>query len=93
MRDEIVKCIHIGLLCVQAKVADRPTMPSVVLMLDSHSFSLPVPLQPAYFMNNECLSDIQFLGCSSVETGSNEQKSDSADASTNEVSISILYPR
>ena len=45
-RDEIVRCIYIGLLCVQEKVADRPTMASVILMLDSHSFALPVPLQP-----------------------------------------------
>ncbi|RZB43824.1 Cysteine-rich receptor-like protein kinase 29 [Glycine soja] len=92
-RDEIVRCIYIGLLCVQEKVADRPTMASVVLMLESHSFALPVPLQPAYFMNNSCLSDIQFLGCSSAETGSNEQRSNSADVSANEASISSLYPR
>ncbi|KHN02666.1 Cysteine-rich receptor-like protein kinase 29 [Glycine soja] len=93
LRDEILRCIHIGLLCVQEKVADRPTMASVILMLDSHSFALPVPLQPAYFMKNSCLSVIQFSGCSSVETGSNEQKSDSADVSANEASISSLYPR
>ncbi|RDX85764.1 Cysteine-rich receptor-like protein kinase 14, partial [Mucuna pruriens] len=92
LREEIVRCIHIGLLCVQEKVADRPTMASVVLMLDSHSFALPVPLQPAYFMYNRCLSDIQLSGCSSVETGSNEQKNDSADASANEASISSLHP-
>ncbi|WVY97537.1 hypothetical protein V8G54_029688 [Vigna mungo] len=91
--DEIVRCIHIGLLCVQEKVADRPTMASVVLMLDSHSFALPVPLQPAYFMITRCSSVIQFSEFGSVETGSNEQKIDSADASTNEASISSLYPR
>ncbi|RDX85763.1 Cysteine-rich receptor-like protein kinase 26, partial [Mucuna pruriens] len=93
LRDEIMRCIQIGLLCVQEKVADRPTMASVVLMLDSHSSALPVPLQPAYFMNNRCSSDIQYSGCSSVEIGSNEQKSDSADASVNEASISSLHPR
>jgi len=88
-----VRCIHIGLLCVQEKADDRPTMAEVVLMLDSHSFSLPVPLQPAYFMINGCSSVIQFSEFGSVETGSNEQKIDFADASTNEVSISGLYPR
>ncbi|XP_029126507.1 cysteine-rich receptor-like protein kinase 29 isoform X2 [Cajanus cajan] len=93
LRDEIVRCIHIGLLCVQEKVSDRPTMASVVLMLDRHSVALPVPLKPAYFMNNSCLSVVQFSRCSSVEAGSNEQKSVSADASANEASISSLYPR
>ncbi|XP_022641399.1 putative receptor-like protein kinase At4g00960 isoform X2 [Vigna radiata var. radiata] len=91
--DEIVRCIHIGLLCVQEKVADRPTMASVVLMLDSHSFALPVPLQPAYFMITRCSSVYQFSEFGCLETGSNEQKIDSADASTNEASISSLYPR
>jgi len=93
LRDEMVRCIHIGLLCVQEKVADRPTMASVVLMLDSHSFALPVPLQPAYFMINTCSSVTQFSEFGSVEGRSNEQKSDSADASANEASISSLYPR
>lgn len=93
LRDEIVRCIQIGLLCVQEKVAERPTMASVVLMLDGYSFALPAPYQPAYFMKSYCLSDMQFSGCSSVETVSNKQKSDSADASANEASISSLYPR
>ncbi|KAL9317363.1 hypothetical protein ACSQ67_013880 [Phaseolus vulgaris] len=92
-RDEMARCIQIGLLCVQEKAADRPTMASVVLMLDSHSFTLPVPLQPAYFMKNSCSSVIQFSRCSSMKTGSNEQKSYFADASTNGASISSLYPR
>lgn len=93
LRDEIVRCIQIGLLCVQEKVADRPTMVSVVLMLDGYSFALPDPLQPAYFMKKSCLTDIQFSGCSSVQTVSDEQKSDCADASANEASITSLYPR
>ncbi|KAK7343549.1 hypothetical protein VNO77_12359 [Canavalia gladiata] len=93
LRDEVVRCIHIGLLCVQDKVADRPTLASVVLMLDSDSFALPVPLQPAYFMSNGWLPDNQFSGSCSVEIGSKEKKSDSAEASVNEASISSLYPR
>nr|POE60717.1 cysteine-rich receptor-like protein kinase 26 [Quercus suber] len=40
---EIMKCIHIGLLCVQENVDKRPTMASVVLMLNSESMSLSVP--------------------------------------------------
>lgn len=93
LRDEIVRYIHIGLLCVQEKAVDRPTMASVVLMLDSHSFALPAPLQPAYFMKNSRLTVIQFSRCSSTETGSREQKSYYADGSANEASISSLYPR
>ncbi|BAT93996.1 hypothetical protein VIGAN_08055800 [Vigna angularis var. angularis] len=93
LRFEIVRCIHIGLLCVQEKAADRPTMASVMLMLDSHSFALPAPLQPAYFMKNSRLTVTQFSMCSSMETGSSEQRSFYADGSANEASISSLYPR
>ncbi|KAL5842133.1 hypothetical protein ACOSQ3_012736 [Xanthoceras sorbifolium] len=45
-RNEIMKCIHIGLLCVQESVSDRPTMASVVIMLNSNSLTLPAPSKP-----------------------------------------------
>ncbi|KAD7117351.1 hypothetical protein E3N88_04619 [Mikania micrantha] len=49
---DIIKCIHIGLLCVQEKVNDRPTMATIVLMLNSFSVTLPVPTKPAFFMRS-----------------------------------------
>ncbi|KAF5472869.1 hypothetical protein F2P56_009538 [Juglans regia] len=52
---EMIRCIHIGLLCVQENVADRPTMASIVLMLNSYSITLPVPSQPAFFMNTSSI--------------------------------------
>ncbi|XP_023894979.1 cysteine-rich receptor-like protein kinase 26 [Quercus suber] len=54
---EIMRCIHIGLLCVQENVADRPSMASVVLMLNSYSLTMPIPLQPAFFMHSNIESD------------------------------------
>ena len=45
---EVLKCVHIGLLCVQEYATDRPTMSDVVSMLDS-DLSLPPPKQPAFF--------------------------------------------
>ncbi|CAD5326760.1 unnamed protein product [Arabidopsis thaliana] len=47
--DEIMKCIHIGLLCVQDNAESRPTMASVVVMLNANSFTLPRPSQPAFY--------------------------------------------
>ncbi|MED6151738.1 hypothetical protein PIB30_085279 [Stylosanthes scabra] len=47
--NEILRCIHIGLLCVQENLVERPTMASIVLMLNSPSLSLPVPTEPAFF--------------------------------------------
>lgn len=44
--DEIMRCIHIGLLCVQDMVANRPTMGLVVSMLNSNSTTLEIPSEP-----------------------------------------------
>lgn len=48
----LIRCFHIGLLCVQENIADRPTMDSVVLMLGTSSAILSVPSRPAYFMHS-----------------------------------------
>ncbi|WMV21272.1 hypothetical protein MTR67_014657 [Solanum verrucosum] len=38
---EITKCIHLRLFCVQQDPADRPTMSSVVIMLENDTQTLP----------------------------------------------------
>lgn len=48
IESEVRRSIHVGLLCVQHNVEDRPTMLSVVLMLISEGV-LPQPKQPAFF--------------------------------------------
>ncbi|OMO83122.1 Cysteine-rich receptor-like protein kinase, partial [Corchorus olitorius] len=45
---DILRCIHVGLLCVQEFAKDRPTMSSVVSMLNSEIVDLPTPKQPAF---------------------------------------------
>ncbi|GLT83436.1 hypothetical protein SLE2022_017260 [Rubroshorea leprosula] len=45
---EVLRCIHVGLLCVQQRPEDRPDMLSVVLMLRGES-ALPEPKQPGFF--------------------------------------------
>ncbi|KAM4103074.1 hypothetical protein ACJW30_06G052200 [Castanea mollissima] len=46
--DQVLRCIHVGLLCVQQRPEDRPDMSSVVLMLSSESL-LPKPRQPGFY--------------------------------------------
>ncbi|KAI9078167.1 hypothetical protein K1719_039866 [Acacia pycnantha] len=93
-RNEIIRCVHIGLLCVQEKVADRPTMAQVVLMLNSYSSSLPLPSKPLLFMNTNGSSEIQMREYSSeATTRSSERASNSIQESVNEASITELYPR
>ncbi|PRQ54954.1 putative protein kinase RLK-Pelle-DLSV family [Rosa chinensis] len=44
---EVMRCVHIGLLCVQDNAADRPTMADVVLMLSSNTDG-PQPKEPVF---------------------------------------------
>ncbi|KAM2015168.1 receptor-like serine/threonine-protein kinase SD1-8 isoform X2 [Malus sylvestris] len=47
--DEAFRCIHVGFLCVQEAPADRPTMSSVIRMLQGNeSTSLPPSKEPAF---------------------------------------------
>ncbi|KAL6990886.1 hypothetical protein U1Q18_009007, partial [Sarracenia purpurea var. burkii] len=45
---EVMRCIHIGLLCVQEFATDRPNMSDVAFMLCNESAALPSPKQPAF---------------------------------------------
>ncbi|KAG5113962.1 hypothetical protein JHK82_037231 [Glycine max] len=63
---EILRCLHVGLLCVQKLPKDRPTMSSVVFMLSNESITLAQPKQPGFF--EEVL---QSQGCNNKESFSN----------------------
>ncbi|KAL3740588.1 hypothetical protein ACJRO7_021808 [Eucalyptus globulus] len=84
--DEVVRCLHIGLLGVQEDPADRPTMASIVLTLTSHSVKLSQPRQPAFFLQRSTERRLK-------EPESDESTSGSMPWSTNEMSVTEVYPR
>ena len=49
---EVLRSIHVGLLCVQLSLEDRPSMSNVVLMLSSE-VPLPQPKQPGFFTERD----------------------------------------
>ncbi|KFK26013.1 hypothetical protein AALP_AA8G191500 [Arabis alpina] len=51
--NEISRCIHIALLCVQEEAEDRPTMSAIVQMLTTSSIALPVPRPPGFFFRSK----------------------------------------
>ncbi|GKD03958.1 putative receptor-like protein kinase, partial [Tanacetum coccineum] len=55
----IIRSIHIGLLCVQENVNDRPTMGSIVNMLNSLSIVLPQPSRPPEFSSSSGSSGLE----------------------------------
>ncbi|KAF8411269.1 hypothetical protein HHK36_003816 [Tetracentron sinense] len=46
---EVLRCIHVGLLCVQESARDRPPMSTVIFMLGNET-TLPPPKQPAFML-------------------------------------------
>ncbi|GMP75240.1 hypothetical protein CsSME_00032403 [Camellia sinensis var. sinensis] len=85
-RSEVIRCIHIGLLCVQEDPEDRPSMATVILMLSSYSITLSVPQQPAFFARSKTESMPKSLD-------SDQSASKSISWSVNEASITELDPR
>lgn len=88
-RNEVIRCIQIGLLCVQEDPADRPTMTTIVLMMNSYSVTLPLPNQPAFFFQSR--TEGRVLPNKGLE--SDQSTSRSMPWSINDVSISELDPR
>ncbi|CAI9787897.1 unnamed protein product [Fraxinus pennsylvanica] len=95
---DILRCIHIGLLCVQENAADRPTMATIVLMLTSYSITLPIPSRPAFFVFSSLDPEISLFREQNsrpkeATESSKNRSSNSIDASVNDVTMSELYPR
>ncbi|KAL5578983.1 hypothetical protein UlMin_011425 [Ulmus minor] len=77
--EEVMRCMHIGLLCVQEDPIERPTISSVAVQLGSGSIALPEPKQPGYSVarsilpiHQSCLtkSSVSALAVSSTASSS-----------------------
>ncbi|XP_024447887.1 G-type lectin S-receptor-like serine/threonine-protein kinase At4g27290 isoform X2 [Populus trichocarpa] len=76
---EVLRVIHVGLLCVQQAPEDRPTMSTVVLMLSSN-IALPDPKEPGFFTERKLFD--------------HESSSSKVDTcSANEITITLLTAR
>lgn len=78
---EVFRCIQVGLLCVQERAEDRPTMSSVVLMLSSETATIAQPKNPGF-----C------LGSNPVETDSSSSKQDES-CTVNQVTVTMVDGR
>ncbi|XP_060192935.1 G-type lectin S-receptor-like serine/threonine-protein kinase At1g11300 [Lycium barbarum] len=74
---EVVRCVHIGLLCVQEYADDRPNVSTVLSMLTRDIAELPTPKQPAFTRGH----------------GPPEQGSSKAQGSVDADSITVVEPR
>lgn len=64
---DVLRCIHVGLLCVQPDPAARPVMSSVLVMLGCDTITLQAPSKPMLFLprntaGNTTLSTVSLQG-------------------------------
>ncbi|KAF7139578.1 hypothetical protein RHSIM_Rhsim07G0135900 [Rhododendron simsii] len=79
--NELLRIIHVGLLCVQEGATDRPIMSDVISMLNNETMVLPAPTRPAFFTGRNVPRTVM----------SSERKPQ--DCSTNNLTTSIIEPR
>jgi hypothetical protein len=79
IESEVVRCIQIGLLCLQHNPDDRPNMTSAVVMMSSEN-TLPKPKEPGLLIKRFSVDG---------EPSSERQTS----SSTNEITISLVDAR
>lgn len=92
--NEIMRCIHIGLLCVQEDIGDRPTMNSVSLMLSSSSFPLATPSEPAFLMRGKRPLPMAMATLLDEQYSEATRSSDSGtQGSSDKAPITDPYPR
>jgi hypothetical protein len=80
-QNDITRCIHIALLCVQEDPNDRPTMAKVVCFLNSPSVELPLLTEQSFFMKRTMEDKMVKKGLDSMIT------------SNYEFTVSEIYPR
>ncbi|XP_019250509.1 PREDICTED: G-type lectin S-receptor-like serine/threonine-protein kinase At4g27290 isoform X2 [Nicotiana attenuata] len=79
VESQVLRCIHVGLLCVQKLTVDRPTTASVVFMLSHEEVALPQPKEPGFFIERNAF-----------ETDDSNEKRCLTD---NVLTLTILDPR
>lgn len=79
-REQVVRCIHVGMLCVQDVAAHRPNMPAFILMMESENSSLSMPRQPTFTSMRH-----------NLDTDMWNENQDAA--SSNNVTISVILGR
>ncbi|CAH9078239.1 unnamed protein product [Cuscuta europaea] len=82
---QVIRSIHVGLLCVQQRPDDRPNMSGAVKMLvnDAPVVALPQPKEPAFFTGS-----VQAAAVKAELSPANH-----STVSLNEVTITSLTPR
>ncbi|KAL7122694.1 hypothetical protein ACP275_01G059600 [Erythranthe tilingii] len=70
--DQLQKCIHIGLLCVENHAIDRPNIEDVISILKNELTNLPLPKNPAFITRNSVIEEVETSTKPLVNISANE---------------------
>lgn len=79
--NEVIRCIHIALLCVQDDSSERPSMDNILVMMNSFTVTLPIPKRSGFLLQKMRDSKDQ------------SATSNSLPLSVDDSSITIVHPR
>ncbi|KAJ7948959.1 putative Receptor protein kinase [Quillaja saponaria] len=77
---QMLRCIHVALLCVEESADDRPIMSDIISMLTNESATLPLPTRPGFYTGRKVTKAQTF-------------PKKSKECSINDLSISVIYAR
>lgn len=87
VEEEFLRCIHIGLCCVQDKAEDRPSTDLLVVMLKSRTTEISQVKEPQYYY-------ARMLGGKGASSSSLPRETSSMlTAGVNEITLSVIDPR
>lgn len=89
---EVIRCIQIGLLCVQQNPDDRPTMERVVSYLSSVSVELPLPQEPALILLGTGKNP-NMVPTGTILDQPNYNSYSAGSSSINDLTMSNYFPR
>lgn len=80
---QVLRCIEVGLMCVQQQASERPNMSLVVTMLQEENFPTPKPLRPGVITD------------ATTQVASTSSYQDPSGSTTNQFidPITQVYPR
>ncbi|KAF9624795.1 hypothetical protein IFM89_014083 [Coptis chinensis] len=91
---EASNVLQIGLLCTQASVVIRPSMPEVILMLTDREYLVPLPMQPPFLNASVMNQDTSSTNTSQTTKAINSTKSSSMSSSTSGcTTVEVSQPR
>uniref|UniRef100_M4EL98 Cysteine-rich receptor-like protein kinase 25 n=1 Tax=Brassica campestris TaxID=3711 RepID=M4EL98_BRACM len=84
--NEVIRCIHIALLCVQDDSSERPSMDNILVMMNSFTVTLPIPKRSGLLLRTMRHSRVQRSGASPSDQSLTSKSVDDS-------SITTVYPR